>query len=96
MSKCNDSGIRQRNDGYWEYRFTIVVNGTRISKKKGTDELGNKLRTKRDAKKAREAAMVAARNEREPKKIIIGSRNSSVIMQSSVPAPKSSTAALPT
>ncbi|MBO5007822.1 MAG: tyrosine-type recombinase/integrase [Clostridia bacterium] len=71
MSNKNDAGVYQKENGFWEYRFTIVVNGTRISKKKGTDELGNKLRTKRDAKKAREAAMVAARNEREPKKIII-------------------------
>ena len=62
MSNKNDAGVYQKENGFWEYRFTIVVNGTRISKKKGTDELGNKLRTKRDAKKAREAAMVAARN----------------------------------
>ena len=60
MSNKNDAGVYQKENGFWEYRFTIVVNGTRISKKKGTDELGNKLRTKRDAKKAREATRKGA------------------------------------
>ena len=71
MSKKHEAGVYQKENGFWEYRFTIVANGTRISKKKGTDEFGNKLRTKRDAIKAREAAMVAARNERAPTKTII-------------------------
>ena len=71
MSTKNSAGVYQKENGFWEYRFTIVINGNRISKKKGTDEHGNKLRTKRDAIMAREAAMVAARSERKPKKKII-------------------------
>ena len=70
MSKCNDSGIRQRNDGYWEYRFTIVVDGKQISRRKSTDESGNKLKTKTAAAKAREIAIFNARTERERKREI--------------------------
>ncbi len=65
MSNNNDVGVYQKKNGCWEYRFVMVVNGTRISKKKGTDESGNKLKTKREAIKARQAAMVAARTERD-------------------------------
>ncbi len=64
MSKQGNAGVYQRKDGYWEYRFGVVVNGKTIAKRKSTDELGNKLKTKRDAIAAREAAIVAVRTER--------------------------------
>lgn len=70
MSKIQESGIRQRTDGYWEYRFTIVVDGKQISRRKSTDEFGNKLRTKKEAAKAREIAIFNARTERERKREI--------------------------
>lgn len=68
MSMNKDVGVYQKKNGFWEYRFVMVINGSKISKKKGTDEFGNKLKTKREAVKARQAAMVAARTEREVKK----------------------------
>lgn len=58
----NNTGVYQKDNGLWEYRFTIVVDGRQISKKKSTDAFGNKLKTKKQAIKAREAAMAAARN----------------------------------
>lgn len=64
MGKQVSAGVYQKDNGYWEYRFAIRVGGKRIEKKKGTDELGNKLKTKREAIAAREAAIVAARTER--------------------------------
>ena len=71
MSDRNSAGVYQKKNGYWEYRFGIVVNGKTIVKRKSTDEQGNKLRTKREAIAAREAAMVVARTERtiKPKPI---------------------------
>ena len=63
----NSAGVYQKKNGFWEYRFVLMVDGKRINRKKGTDANGNKLRTKRDAIKAREAAMVAARTERSEK-----------------------------
>lgn len=65
MTKRNNAGVYQKTNGFWEYRFTIVVDGKQISRKKSTDELGNKLRTKSEAIKAREAAIFKARTERE-------------------------------
>ncbi len=70
MAKQDSTGVYQKDNGYWEYRFVIVVDGKQIAKKKGTDEHGNKLKTKREAIKAREAAMVQARTERERKQPI--------------------------
>ena len=64
MSDKNPAGVYQKKHGYWEYRFGIVVNGKTVVKRKSTDEFGNKLKTKREAIAAREAAMVAARTER--------------------------------
>ena len=67
MTNKKDVGGYQKKNGFWEYRFVMVVNGERISKKKGTDEFGNKLKTKREAVKARNAAMAAARIETQRK-----------------------------
>ncbi len=67
MSDRNSAGVYQKKNGYWEYRFGIVVGGKTVVKRKSTDEQGNKLRTKREAIAAREAAMVAARTARTTK-----------------------------
>lgn len=56
-------GVFQKEDGYWGYRFSIVVDGKTIARRKFTDENDSKLRTKGEAVKARTAAMVAARME---------------------------------
>lgn len=71
MGKSNTEGVYKKENGYWEYRFVIVVDGKQIARKKCRDELGNKLRTKREAIKAREAAMVQARAGRVQKKKIV-------------------------
>lgn len=59
MSTQNATGVYQRKDGYWEYRFTITVNGKKIPRRKSTDASGRKLKTKKEALIAREEAMVA-------------------------------------
>ena len=63
MSK-KTAGIYQMPNGYWAYRFKMVVDGKEIYRRKTTDENGNKLNNKTEAIKAREAAMVAVRTER--------------------------------
>lgn len=67
MAIQRDAGVYQKDNGYWEYRFVMVVEGKQISRKKTTDANGSKLKTKREAVAAREAAMVAARSERTVK-----------------------------
>lgn len=64
MSK-KDVGVFQMENGYWAYRFKMVVDGKEICRRKSTDEYGNKLNNKTEAVKAREAAMVNARTERQ-------------------------------
>ena len=66
---ANSTGVYQKDNGLWEYRFVMMVDGKQVNKKKSTDAFGNKLKTKRDAIKAREAAMAAARSgvEEKPK-----------------------------
>ena len=67
----NSVGVYQKDNGYWEYRFVMMVDGKQINKKKSTDAQGNKLKTKTDAIRAREAAMAAARTERTGKPKVI-------------------------
>ena len=69
MSK-KDVGVFQMKNGCWAYRFKMIVEGQEISRRKTTDEQGNKLNNKTEAIKARDAAMEAARTERERKKEI--------------------------
>ena len=63
---CKD-GVFQQENGLWAYRFSILVDGRRISRRKTTDELGNKLKTRKQAAKAREAAIRAAYIEAQRK-----------------------------
>ena len=51
MATQNTTGVYQRKDGYWEYRFTITVNGKKIPRRKSTDASGMKLKTKKEARK---------------------------------------------
>ena len=67
MAKNNDAGVFQLENGLWAYRFVIVVEGKQITKRKTTDEFGNKLKTKKQAIKARENAIIEARIEQERK-----------------------------
>lgn len=63
MAKLNTAGVYQKDDGFWAYRFTIIVDGRKITRKKTTDEFGGKLKTKTDAVHAREQAIQKAKIE---------------------------------
>ena len=63
---CKD-GVFQIENGCWGYRFSIVIDGRRVAKKKTTDAAGNKLKTQFQATKAREAAIRAAYIESQRK-----------------------------
>lgn len=70
MANLNSTGVYQKENGFWEYRFVVVVDGKQIARKKSTDEFGKKLKTKSEAIRAREAAIMAARLERTQKQAI--------------------------
>ena len=65
-----ENGVYQLESGLWAYRFSILVDGQRISRKKTTDAEGNKLKTQKQAAKARDAAIAAAKVERQRKQTI--------------------------
>lgn len=65
------NGVYQTENGLWAYRFSILIDGKRISRKKTTDEFGNKLKTQAAAAKARASAITAAHVEMERKHKII-------------------------
>lgn len=56
----NDAGVTKLENGHWEYRFVMVVDGKKVTSRKRRDEQGNPLTTKRAAIKARQAAMKKA------------------------------------
>lgn len=58
-----ENGVYQLESGYWGYRFSILIDGKRISRKKITNADGQKLNSKSAALKAREAAIAAAHIE---------------------------------
>lgn len=68
--KKNEAGVYRKENGLWEYRFSILVDGKRITGKKTTDADGNKLRTQKQAVKAREAAIIEAHIKRTKKESV--------------------------
>lgn len=58
------TGVNQKDNGYWEYRFVMVVDGKQINKQKSTDAFGNKLKTNKEAIEAREAVQVQGRHKK--------------------------------
>lgn len=70
MARVKDSGVFKMENGLWAYRFAVMIDGKQVARRKSTDALGNKLRTKKEAIKAREAAIEQAHLERARKKDI--------------------------
>lgn len=70
MARAKDSGVFKMENGLWAYRFAVMIDGKQVARRKSTDALGNKLRTKKEAIKAREAAIEQAHLERARKKDI--------------------------
>lgn len=59
----NETGIFQKENGNWYYRFTIIRDGKKHEYKRYTDEEGHKLTTQKAAIKARNIAMKKAHEE---------------------------------
>lgn len=69
MPKLNDTGVYQLKNGYWGFRYAIVVDGKRIERKRNVDEVGNPYKTKTSAIKARQAMIEQERNAQLEKKV---------------------------
>ena len=70
MGSHNDAGVYKMENGFWAYRFKIVVDGVDINRRRTKDAEGNKLTTKTQAIRAREAAIAEARVERQRRRKI--------------------------
>lgn len=71
MPKINDTGIYQLKNGYWGFRYVIVVNGKRVERRRNVDENGNPFKTKTSASKARQAMIEHERNHSASQNIIL-------------------------
>ena len=71
MPKINDTGIYQLKNGYWGFRYVIVVNGQRVERRRNVDENGNPFKTKTSASKARQAMIEHERNHSASRNIIV-------------------------
>lgn len=69
MATENSTGVFRLDSGVWAFRYTYTQNDKRISKQCSKDELGNPLKTRRDAIKARQLAISRAQEEPRKKKI---------------------------
>lgn len=63
----NDTGVYQLPNKNWGYRYVLMVNGERKEARKTKDEFGAPFKTKREAIKARQAAIEQEQNSRRPK-----------------------------
>ena len=62
MPKLHDTGVYQLKNGYWGFRYAIVVNNKRVERKRNLDEQGNPYKTKTSAVKARRTMIEQERN----------------------------------
>lgn len=68
MAKLNATGVYQLDNGYWAFRYAIMVDGKRVERKRNVDEGGNPFKTKTAAAKARQSMMERDRNTQEQPK----------------------------
>ena len=73
MSETGFAGVYQLENGYWGYRYAIVINGKRKEAKKLKNESGNPFKTAKQAAKARETAITQEKSKAllPPQKTII-------------------------
>lgn len=57
MKQTTNSGVFQLPNGYWGFRYTIIINGQRKDIRKRKDEFGQLLKTEKSAIKARELSI---------------------------------------
>ena len=57
MASTNYIGVYKTNEGYWAYRYSIVVNGQRKDVKKAKDANGQRFKSAKAAAKARAEAI---------------------------------------
>lgn len=57
MQEQNSTGVYQLDNGKWSYRFTILINGKKVSRRRVKNENGKPFTTEKAAKREREKAI---------------------------------------
>ena len=65
--QASSTGVYKLDNGYWGYRYVVTVNGVRKEARKTKDDFGIPFKTKKEASKARQAAIDREQNSRRPK-----------------------------
>lgn len=71
MSKEKSTGVYQLENGFWGYRYVIVIDGKRKERKKVRDSEGKPFKTEKQASRARNIAIAQEKIATKPKKKII-------------------------
>lgn len=71
MEKKQQTGVFQNEKGQWGYRFSILIDNQRVTRRKFTDEEGKKLTSQKAATKAREQAIANVRLEMKRKQTVL-------------------------
>ncbi len=58
MRNKKDIGVNQLDNGFWEYRYKVYINGNPKEKRRRTDDFGKPFKTRTSAIKAREQAIM--------------------------------------
>lgn len=66
MANTNYTGVYKTKDGYWAYRYSIMIDGQRKDIKKAKDNNGQRFPSAKAASKARAIAMAAGITAKTP------------------------------
>lgn len=66
MANTNYTGVYKTKDGYWAYRYSVMINGQRKDIKKAKDNNGQRFPSAKAASKARAIAMAAGITTKTP------------------------------
>lgn len=66
MANTNYTGVYKTKDGYWAYRYSVMINGQKKDIKKAKDNNGQRFPSAKAASKARAIAMAAGITAKTP------------------------------
>ena len=70
MKESKRTGVYQLENGFWGFRFTVMINGKKKDVRRTKDEFGNVLKTEKSAIKARDISIHTAYETQTTKKKI--------------------------
>lgn len=78
MSQSEFAGVYQLDNGYWGYRYAIVIGGKRKESKKVRNDVGLPFKTAKQAARARERAII---QEQDKKELVLQRKQNQIFIQ---------------